>query len=207
MQDANRRRRHGWFAPSQEARQGGGREEDAKSRRHDQLREPVAARVDHARRAPARRAARDRALARGRDADAKLRGERTRERRERRGTGRTKRDATTRGRRRREAVATLATSNGDETRALLGETKSTGVAAPRRLTPKQTRVVEALVEAHGDDLSAMVMDGKRNAMQHSSGTLLKMTESYHYWREEAAAGGTTRVDFRAPKKSKLRGRA
>ena len=105
-----------------------------------------------------------------------------------------------------DAVATLATSNGDETRALLGETKSTGVAAPRRLTPKQTRVVEALVEAHGDDLSAMVMDGKRNAMQHSSGTLLKMTESYHYWREEAASAGTTRVDFRAPKKSKLRGR-
>ena len=106
-----------------------------------------------------------------------------------------------------DAVATLATSNGDETRALLGETKTSGFSAPKRLTPKQTRVVEALVKAHGDDLSAMVMDRKRNAMQHSSGTLLKMTESYHYWREEAAAGGTTRVDFRAPKKSKLRGRA
>jgi nucleolar protein 16 len=106
----------------------------------------------------------------------------------------------------REAVATLATSNGDETRALLGETKTSGFSAPKRLTPKQTRVVEALVKAHGDDLSAMVMDRKRNAMQHSSGTLLKMTESYHYWREEAASAGTTRVDFRAPKKSKLRGR-
>lgn len=106
----------------------------------------------------------------------------------------------------REAVATLATSNGDETRALLGETKTSGFSAPKRLTPKQTRVVEALVKAHGDDLSAMVMDRKKNAMQHSSGTLMKMTESYHYWREEAASAGTTRVDFRAPKKSKLRGR-
>ena len=91
MQDANRRRRHGWFAPSQEARQGGGREEDAKSRRHDKLPNRSRARRSR-RREPARRAARDRALERGRDADAKLRGERTRERRERRGTRRTKRD-------------------------------------------------------------------------------------------------------------------
>jgi nucleolar protein 16 len=107
----------------------------------------------------------------------------------------------------KDAVATLATSDGDETRALLGQTKSSGFAAPKRLTPKQTRVVETLVRAHGDDLNAMVMDRKRNAMQHSSGTLLRMTESYHYWREEAtAAAGTVRVDFRAPKKSKLRGR-
>ena len=57
----------------------------------------------------------------------------------------------------REAVATLATSNGDETRALLGETKTSGFSAPKRLTPKQTRVVEALVKAlRGSDTTRAV---------------------------------------------------
>jgi len=100
-------------------------------------------------------------------------------------------------------VAARATSDGDETRSLLGQTRSTGYAAPKRLTPKQTRVISALVEAHGDDLDAMVLDRKRNAYQHTRGVLLRMVESYHYYERERAEGGMTRVDFRAPIKGKL----
>jgi len=105
-----------------------------------------------------------------------------------------------------EKVAAAATTNGDVARAAMGLAREDGYAAPKRLTPKQTRVVKALVEAHGDDLEAMRMDRGRNAMQHTTGQLLRLTESYHYWRERDEGVDAVRVDFRAPKKGKLRGK-
>lgn len=105
-----------------------------------------------------------------------------------------------------EKVAAAATTNGDVARAAMGLAREDGYAAPKRLTPKQTRVVKALVEAHGDDLEAMRMDRGRNAMQHTTGQLLRLTESYHYWRERDEGVDGVRVDFRAPKKGKLRGK-
>ena len=104
-------------------------------------------------------------------------------------------------------VAARALSNGDETRAILGRAREFGHSAPKRLTPKQTRIVKSLVEKHGEDLDAMALDRKLNAMQHTRGVLLRMTESWYYYASERVAdnagGGRVRVDFRAPVKRKL----
>jgi len=107
----------------------------------------------------------------------------------------------------RGTAAERAVSNGDVTRSALGMARENGKADAKRLTPKQTRVVAALVEAHGDDVKAMALDRKRNALQHTEGQLKRLLESYHRWKDEREGGdGIVRVDFRAPKKARLMGR-
>lgn len=70
---------------------------------------------------------------------------------------------------------------------------------PKPLTERQLKVLEGLMDAHGTDVDAMVLDTKRNAMQHSAGALRGMLKSYAYYQGKTAAG------FRAPIK-KLIGR-
>lgn len=73
--------------------------------------------------------------------------------------------------------------------------RSTGKAAPKRLTTHQRQIVGRLVAAHGDDVAAMARDRKLNSMQHSQGVLRALLESYRHWGEGAG------VDFRVPRKS------
>ncbi len=72
--------------------------------------------------------------------------------------------------------------------------RSTGKAAPKRLTKHQRQIVGRLIERHGDDVQAMQHDRKLNSMQHSQGVLTQLIESYHYWTADAG------VDFRVPHK-------
>ncbi|CAG9466738.1 unnamed protein product [Pedinophyceae sp. YPF-701] len=89
-----------------------------------------------------------------------------------------------------------ASESDDELRALLSKTRKTGVAAPKRLTPTQVRVVEELIAAHGDDVARMARDIKRNKMQHTEGKLRMMIRSYNHWGNDPA----NRHDFRVPRK-------
>lgn len=82
----------------------------------------------------------------------------------------------------------------EDLKAALGRMRSTGKAAPKRLTPHQRQVVEGLVAAHGTNLEAMVLDRKLNKMQHSRGQLQKLIDSFNYW------GKGSGVDFRVPHK-------
>ena len=103
--------------------------------------------------------------------------------------------------------AAAAADTTDEKLAACGETRTTGHAAPKRLTPKQTLVVERLVERYGEDLRAMSVDRKLNALQHTVGRLTRLVESYHFYAKERDIGDDkVRVDFRAPKKGRLRGK-
>ena len=72
--------------------------------------------------------------------------------------------------------------------------RSTGKAAPKRLTTHQRQIVARLLEAHGEDVGAMLHDRRLNAMQHSEGVLRQLIESYHHWKEGSG------VDFRVPNK-------
>lgn len=72
--------------------------------------------------------------------------------------------------------------------------RSTGKAAPKRLTTHQRQIVKQLIERHGDDVAAMQRDRKLNSMQHSQGVLTALLESYNHWGEGAG------VDFRVPNK-------
>ncbi|KFM23285.1 Nucleolar protein 16 [Auxenochlorella protothecoides] len=83
----------------------------------------------------------------------------------------------------------------DDLRAVLGKVRSTGPAAPKRLTKHQRDIVARLVAAHGDDTRAMMMDLKLNPMQHSEGVLQKLIASYKHWGPGAG------VEFRVPVKS------
>lgn len=79
-------------------------------------------------------------------------------------------------------------------RAVLGKVRSTGRAAPKRLTKHQRDIVARLIVAHGDDTRAMMMDRKLNPMQHSEGALHKLIASYRHWGPGAG------VEFRVPVK-------
>jgi hypothetical protein len=72
--------------------------------------------------------------------------------------------------------------------------RSTGKAAPKRLTTHQRQIVGRLLAAHGEDIHAMFHDRKLNPMQHSKGVLKALIESYHHWKEGSG------VDFRVPHK-------
>ena len=93
-------------------------------------------------------------------------------------------------------------SDRDELRKAVGVASSTGVARPKRLTPRQRRLCEAMTNKHGkDNVEKMFRDIKLNTMQKTKGELRQMLESYEYYKEEnEATDGRIRVDFRAPTK-------
>ena len=103
-------------------------------------------------------------------------------------------------------VAAGATTNGDVARAAMGLAREDGHAMPKRLTPKQTRVVKALVEAHGDDLEAHDACIGRNAMQHTTGRLLRPIDGIVPLLARTRRGGGVRASgFQSAEKGKLRG--
>ena len=93
-------------------------------------------------------------------------------------------------------------SDRDELRKAVGVASSTGVARPKRLTPRQRRLCEAMTNKHGkDNVEKMFRDIKLNTMQKTKGELRQMLESYEYYKEEnGATDGRIRVDFRVPTK-------
>jgi len=82
----------------------------------------------------------------------------------------------------------------DDLKAAMAKARSSGKAGPKRITPHQRQIIEALLSTHGDDVEAMSQDRRLNTMQHSQGKLIKLIESYHYWSENSG------VDFRVPSK-------
>jgi len=90
-------------------------------------------------------------------------------------------------------------SDRDELRKAVGERSSSGIAKPKRLTPRQKRICELLMSKHGKDVEKMFRDIKVNAMQKTRGELKHMLESYEHYEDENG-GDRIRVDFRAPKK-------
>ena len=113
-------------------------------------------------------------------------------------------DETAKTRTRRVATENALTKNSDrdELRKAVGVASSTGVARPKRLTPRQRRLCEAMTNKHGkDNVEKMFRDIKLNTMQKTKGELRQMLESYEYYKEEnEATDGRIRVDFRAPTK-------
>ena len=103
--------------------------------------------------------------------------------------------------RKRKAADKTLTENADrdELRKAVGERSSSGIAKPKRLTPRQKRICELLMSKHGKDVEKMFRDIKANAMQKTRGELKRMLESYEYYEDENG-GDRIRVDFRAPKK-------
>ena len=93
-------------------------------------------------------------------------------------------------------------SDRDELRKAVGVASSTGVARPKRLTPRQRRLCEAMTNKHGkDNVEKMFRDIKLNTMQKTKGELKQMLESYEFYKKEnEATDGRIRVDFRAPTK-------
>ena len=93
-------------------------------------------------------------------------------------------------------------SDRDELRKAVGVASSTGVARPKRLTPRQRRLCEAMTNKHGkDNVEKMFRDIKLNTMQKTKGELRQMLESYEFYKKEnEATDGRIRVDFRAPTK-------
>ena len=103
-------------------------------------------------------------------------------------------------RKRKAADETLTeNSDRDELRKAVGEKSSSGIAKPKRLTPRQKRICELLMSKHGKDVEKMFRDIKANAMQKTRGELKRMLESYEHYEDENG-GDRIRVDFRAPKK-------
>jgi len=95
----------------------------------------------------------------------------------------------------------------DEIRKAIGHQKSTGKAEPKRITPRQRRICEQLIQKYGDDdVEKMFRDIKLNVLQKTRGELRAMLESYQYWKDENGenAEGEIRVDFRAPRKASSR---
>jgi len=103
-------------------------------------------------------------------------------------------------RKRKAADETLTeNSDRDELRKAVGERSSSGIAKPKRLTPRQKRICELLMSKHGKDVEKMFRDIKANALQKTRGELKRMLESYEHYEDENG-GDRIRVDFRAPKK-------
>ncbi|CAN6328526.1 unnamed protein product [Urochloa humidicola] len=68
----------------------------------------------------------------------------------------------------------------DDLKSALGKKRRDGKSAPLQPLTKIQRVcIGRLIEKYGDDYKAMFMDTKLNAMQHSVGTLKKLSERYH----------------------------
>lgn len=82
----------------------------------------------------------------------------------------------------------------DDLVAAMAQVRSSGKAAPKRLTPRQRQIVQRLLEAHGDDVAAMSRDRRLNPMQHSRGVLEGMIAAFEHWKEGSG------VDFRVPTK-------
>ena len=109
-------------------------------------------------------------------------------------------DENANGRKRKAADKTLTeNADRDELRKAVGEKSSSGIAKPKRLTPRQKRICELLMSKHGKDVEKMFRDIKANAMQKTRGELKRMLESYEHYEDENG-GDRIRVDFRAPKK-------
>ena len=109
-------------------------------------------------------------------------------------------DENANGRKRKAADKTLTeNADRDELRKAVGEKSSSGIAKPKRLTPRQKRICEMLMSKHGKDVEKMFRDIKANAMQKTRGELKRMLESYEHYEDENG-GDRIRVDFRAPKK-------
>jgi len=110
------------------------------------------------------------------------------------GFGRNKSVMPLKSREEREKEDAETYSDDDELRAGCNLERKTGKAPPPKLTTHQRKIVEGLIEKHGEDVQAMVLDTKLNAMQHSAGQLKKLILSLKHWK---AVG---RHDFRAPRK-------
>eukprot|EP01025_Chloroclados_australasicus_P024877 TRINITY_DN24936_c0_g1_i1.p4 TRINITY_DN24936_c0_g1~~TRINITY_DN24936_c0_g1_i1.p4 ORF type:complete len:198 (-),score=14.19 TRINITY_DN24936_c0_g1_i1:866-1399(-) len=65
---------------------------------------------------------------------------------------------------------------------------------PKKITPRQRRLIGKLIEAHGEDVEGMVKDMKLNPFLLSAGTLKRIINGYYYWKESDG------VDFFAPRK-------
>ncbi len=75
-----------------------------------------------------------------------------------------------------------------------GKERRSGKAPPQKLTTHQTLIVRRLVDAHGDNVEAMVRDTKLNKMLLPASKLKKMLESFRRYGEKE------RCDFRVPNK-------
>jgi len=93
-------------------------------------------------------------------------------------------------------VGALAVTDGEAMRQVLGLPLARGVRPPRQLTATQTRVLAALVAAHGSDVEAMARDRKLNALQHTPGTLRVMLTAFTAYAGKSGGGH----GFRAPVK-------
>lgn len=82
----------------------------------------------------------------------------------------------------------------DDLNAAMAKVRKSGKADPKRITAHQRKIVEGLINAHGDDVDKMAHDRKLNKMQHSKGYLTKLIESYHFWDKNSGQ------DFRVPNK-------
>ncbi|GLI63947.1 hypothetical protein VaNZ11_007110 [Volvox africanus] len=89
-------------------------------------------------------------------------------------------------------------SDDDEQRAALHLPRKSGKKPPARPTATQRKVVGALLEKHGEDVHAMMMDVKLNKMQHSEGELRKLIEAYRFWGPNCSAA--QKHDFWTEKK-------
>ncbi|KAG2428667.1 hypothetical protein HXX76_011372 [Chlamydomonas incerta] len=94
----------------------------------------------------------------------------------------------------RRAAGEETYSDDDEQRAALKKPRKSGKAPPPRITTTQREVVKALLDKHGDDTKAMMLDIKLNKMQHSQGELQRLIEAYHFW------GPNSKHDFWSEKK-------
>ncbi|GIL71769.1 hypothetical protein Vretimale_793 [Volvox reticuliferus] len=89
-------------------------------------------------------------------------------------------------------------SDDDEQRAALRLPRKSGKNLPARPTATQRKVVGALLEKHGEDVRAMMMDTKLNKMQHSEGELRQLIEAYQFWGPNCSAA--QKHDFWTEKK-------
>lgn len=107
------------------------------------------------------------------------------------------------GRNRCLSVLSTGCDDSDEIRAVQGQRRHAGSRQPKRLTAKETRVVEQLIERHGDDVEAMSRDMELNPMQHTVAKLRKLLAGYAAY-PELARGEETKRDFAAPKTAKAK---
>mmetsp|Transcript_41026 Transcript_41026/g.49782 ORF Transcript_41026/g.49782 Transcript_41026/m.49782 type:complete len:196 (+) Transcript_41026:281-868(+) len=96
-----------------------------------------------------------------------------------------------------EEVKELKQKHDDELKGTLGESRSTGIRDPPKLTTMQRIIVGKMVDAHGGDFRAMARDRKLNKMQHSEGKLKLLVEGYLAYPELEKGGSR---GFHAPKK-------
>lgn len=82
----------------------------------------------------------------------------------------------------------------EDVKAICNEQSSRERAPPKRLTQRQQQIVQKLIDVHGKNTQAMMLDRKLNPMQHSEGALCKLIDSFRFWKKGSG------VDFRTPKK-------